>query len=140
MRDDKARTVLATEYSSIPGMGGRARLTETVNEIIRHEYRDILPAIATGQSSCDCRKDLIGGLGNRWGRNRSTIERAVAISTVLNCMNACGLAGYRNHSEFSLSRQLRDVLSSAIMINNDRILANTTAPSMLLATPSTLRG
>jgi acyl-CoA dehydrogenase len=64
----------------------------------------------------------------------------IAISTLLNCMNACGLAGYRNHSEFSLSRQLRDVLSSAIMINNDRILANTTAPSMLLATPSTLRG
>ncbi|HZP44657.1 MAG TPA: acyl-CoA dehydrogenase family protein [Candidatus Binataceae bacterium] len=62
-----------------------------------------------------------------------------AIATVLDCLNACGLAGYRNKGEFSISRQLRDILSSAIMINNERILANTTGASMLLATPSTLR-
>ena len=39
-------------------------------------------------------------------------------------MQACGLSGYRNDGEFSIGRHLRDVLSSPIMINNDRILAN----------------
>ena len=34
------------------------------------------------------------------------------------------LSGYRNDSEFSIGRHLRDILSSPIMINNDRILAN----------------
>jgi acyl-CoA dehydrogenase len=61
-------------------------------------------------------------------------EQAVAV--VLDAARACGLAGYRNDSEFSIGRHLRDVLSSPIMINNDRILANL-APSLLLtAVPS----
>ena len=39
-------------------------------------------------------------------------------------MRACGLSGYRTDGDFSIERQLRDVLSSPIMINNDRILAS----------------
>ena len=48
----------------------------------------------------------------------------LAIATVMSALQACGLSGYRNDSEFSIGRHLRDVLSSPIMINNDRILAN----------------
>ncbi len=48
----------------------------------------------------------------------------LATSIVLSAMRACGLSGYRCDSEFSIERHLRDVLSSPIMINNDRILAN----------------
>ena len=47
-----------------------------------------------------------------------------ALATVMSAMQACGLAGYRNDGEFSISRPLRDILSASIMINNDRILAN----------------
>jgi acyl-CoA dehydrogenase len=61
-----------------------------------------------------------------------------AISTVMSCMNAIGLSGYRESGDFSISRQLRDVLSSSIMINNDRIIANATAASMLIETPSSI--
>ena len=46
----------------------------------------------------------------------------MATSTVMSAMQACGLSGYRNDGEFSVSRHLRDVLSSSIMINNERIL------------------
>ncbi len=42
-------------------------------------------------------------------------------------MRACGLAGYRNDGDFAIGRYLRDILSSPIMINNDRILANAEA-------------
>jgi len=63
----------------------------------------------------------------------------LATATVTSAMRACGLAGYRNDSEFSIGRHLRDVLSAPIMINNDRILANL-APSVLLSpTPTSLR-
>ena len=48
----------------------------------------------------------------------------LAVATVMSAMQACGLAGYRNDSEFSIGRHLRDILSSPIMISNDRILAN----------------
>lgn len=37
----------------------------------------------------------------------------------------CGIQGYRNDSPSSLARLMRDALSAPIMINNDRILGNT---------------
>jgi acyl-CoA dehydrogenase len=63
----------------------------------------------------------------------------MAVSTVMSAMQACGLSGYRNDSEFSLGRHLRDILSSPIMINNDRILANVAAASLLGGVPASLR-
>ncbi len=33
----------------------------------------------------------------------------------------CGLSGYRNDSEYSLSRHIRDSYGAALMVNNDRI-------------------
>jgi acyl-CoA dehydrogenase len=63
----------------------------------------------------------------------------LAIATVLSCMQACGLSGYRNDGEFSVARHLRDVLSSSIMINNDRILANAASASLLIEVPHLLR-
>jgi len=37
----------------------------------------------------------------------------------MSSLQASGLTGYRNDSEFSIGRHLRDVLSSPIMINNE---------------------
>jgi acyl-CoA dehydrogenase len=57
----------------------------------------------------------------------------------MSALQACGLAGYRNDGEFSISRPLRDILSASIMISNDRILANAAAAPLLLEVPSSLR-
>src|SRR5207244_12496624 len=56
----------------------------------------------------------------------------LAAATVMSAMRACGLSGYRNDGDYTIGRYLRDVLSSPIMINNDRILANL-APSALVS-------
>jgi acyl-CoA dehydrogenase len=63
----------------------------------------------------------------------------LAVATVMSAMQACGLSGYRNDGEFSVGRQLRDILSSPIMISNDRILANIGTASLLSGTPASLR-
>ena len=63
----------------------------------------------------------------------------LAVSIVMSAMQACGLAGYRNDGEFSIGRHLRDILSSPIMISNDRILANIAAASLLSGAPASLR-
>jgi len=63
----------------------------------------------------------------------------LAVQTAMNAMRACGLAGYRNDGEFSVGRHLRDALSSPLMINNDRILANIAAASLMSGVPATLR-
>ncbi len=45
-------------------------------------------------------------------------------------MQICGIMGYKNDSKFSIGRHLRDALSAALMVGNDRIFA--TNASMLL--------
>jgi acyl-CoA dehydrogenase len=62
----------------------------------------------------------------------------LAVATVMSAMQTCGLAGYRNDGEFSIGRHLRDILSSPIMINNDRILGNAAAASLLNGIPDSL--
>ncbi|HTS39575.1 MAG TPA: acyl-CoA dehydrogenase family protein [Xanthobacteraceae bacterium] len=56
----------------------------------------------------------------------------LAISIVTSALQACGLSGYRNDGEFSVARQMRDILSSSIMINNDRILSNVASTALLV--------
>jgi len=62
----------------------------------------------------------------------------LAIAIVSSTLQACGLAGYRNDGEFSVTRHLRDALSSAVMINNDRILGNVANAAMLVEVPALL--
>jgi acyl-CoA dehydrogenase len=63
----------------------------------------------------------------------------LAAQTVMHAMRAAGLSGYRNDSEYSIGRHLRDVLSSPIMINNDRILANMATPVLMRPMAASLR-
>jgi acyl-CoA dehydrogenase len=63
----------------------------------------------------------------------------MAIATVMSALQASGLSGYRNDGASSIGRHLRDVLSSTIMINNDRILANAATAALLTEVPIWLR-
>jgi acyl-CoA dehydrogenase len=63
----------------------------------------------------------------------------LAVSVVMSAMRACGLSGYRADGDFTLGRHLRDVLSSPIMINNDRILANLSSGSLMTPIPTSMR-
>ena len=63
----------------------------------------------------------------------------LAVETVMAAMRATGLSGYRNDSDVSIGRALRDVLSSPIMINNDRILSNLSSSTLLSDIPSSIR-
>jgi acyl-CoA dehydrogenase len=62
----------------------------------------------------------------------------LAVAVVMSALKAGGLSGYRNDTEFTLGRHLRDVLSSPIMINNDRILANIAPALVMSAVPTSL--
>jgi acyl-CoA dehydrogenase len=63
----------------------------------------------------------------------------LAVQTVMNAMRATGLSGYRNDTDVSVGRSLRDILSSPIMINNDRILSSLTASTILSDIPAGIR-
>lgn len=55
----------------------------------------------------------------------------LAVSAAMSALRACGLPGYRNDTEFSVARPLRDLLSAPLMISNDRILSNIGRASLL---------
>ena len=59
----------------------------------------------------------------------------LAVETVMAAMRATGLSGYRNDTDVSIGRALRDILSSPIMINNDRILASLSSSTLLSDIP-----
>ena len=63
----------------------------------------------------------------------------LAVASVLHAMRACGLSGYRNDTDVSIGRHLRDVLSAPIMINNDRVLASMGSATLMSAVPVSLR-
>jgi acyl-CoA dehydrogenase len=54
-----------------------------------------------------------------------------ALQVVHEVLMICGMAGYKNGTEYSVGRHLRDLYSAPLMINNDRIAHNTA--SLLLA-------
>jgi acyl-CoA dehydrogenase len=82
----------------------------------------------------------LGSLGFQSSINLLKVEASeLAVATVMSTMRACGLAGFRNDGDFSVGRQLRDVLSAPLMINNDRILTNIASASLMSAMPATLR-
>jgi acyl-CoA dehydrogenase len=63
----------------------------------------------------------------------------MAVDIVMICHRTCGLAGYRNDGEVSIGRHIRDILSSPIMISNDRILTSMGNATLMSGVPTSLR-
>jgi acyl-CoA dehydrogenase len=102
----------------------RAIITANLDTYANHEYDERALASLDFQSSINLLK----------------VEASeLAVQTVMSAMRACGLSGYRNDGEFSVGRLLRDVLSSPLMINNERILGNIATSSLMSGVPTSLR-
>jgi len=85
--------------------------------------------------------DALAGLEFQTRLNLHKVTASeLATAVVASTLQANGLSGYRNDGEFSVTRHLRDVLSSSIMINNDRILANSASAALLVDVAPALTG
>lgn len=90
--------------------------------------------------NCSTQEDKVGSMDFQNSMNLLKVTTSeLAISIVMRTMRICGLVGYRNDGEFSISRYLRDVLSSSLMIHNDRILANSATAALVIEAPQDLR-
>jgi len=75
--------------------------------------------------------DVLATIGFALKMNNLKVSTSrLVVQVVHEAMLICGIAAYKNDSEFSLGRQLRDAHSAALMIGNDRIHAK--SASMLL--------
>lgn len=57
--------------------------------------------------------------------NLKTGTSQMVVQVVNHALLICGINGYKNDTKFSVGRHLRDVLSAALMVSNDRIFGNT---------------
>lgn len=70
--------------------------------------------------------DQLSGLGFAISMNSvKTIASTLVVDVVSRSLLICGIAAYAANTPYSLGRQLRDAHGAALMINNDRILQNT---------------
>lgn len=98
--------------------------------------RDLIAAALQRYESAAMTTDGLDALDFQAAMNLLKVSASEqAIATVMSAMQVCGLSGYRNDGEFSVGRHLRDLLSSAVMINNDRIISNAISASMLMDIP-----
>jgi acyl-CoA dehydrogenase len=116
---------------------GAAQLTKVLSTL-----RTLRAVLSGSLKAYESKMDDPQALGSLDFQSQITLTKVevseLAVATVLSAMRVCGLSGYRCDSEFSVERHLRDVLSSPLMINNDRILASLAGTSLLAPVPTSL--
>ncbi|MFI4999340.1 MAG: acyl-CoA dehydrogenase family protein [Reyranellales bacterium] len=128
----RARAFVRAEAKKKPGVasaGGR-RLAEAASRL-QLMKSNVVSSLRQYEAAIGS-EDRLSALSFAVAMNNLKVASSeMAVEVVGQALLICGLAGYRNDSPFSVSRHLRDAHSAALMVNNDRILANTA--NLLLA-------
>ncbi|HTT86879.1 MAG TPA: acyl-CoA dehydrogenase family protein [Acidimicrobiales bacterium] len=122
---DRARRFVRAEARKNPGVTSPAavRLAELMcvyqqmSALVQHCARSF-------DSACDD-PDVLAGMGFAISMNSLKVSAStLVVDIVSKAMVICGITGYREDSPYSLGRLLRDAHGAAVMVNNDRIIAN----------------
>jgi acyl-CoA dehydrogenase len=128
----------ATQNAAAQAAPGASHLTRAM--MLLRALRGSIAAAVTSYEQAAVEPERLEAIDFQAGMNLLKVNSSErAIETVLHALQACGLSGYRNDGEFSVARSLRDVLSSSIMINNERILAGAASSLLLFEVPARLR-
>ncbi|WP_024516079.1 acyl-CoA dehydrogenase family protein [Bradyrhizobium sp. Tv2a-2] len=104
------------------------------------KLRAVIAANLRSYATCERDERALSSVDFQSSINLLKVEASeLAVAAVMHAMRACGLSGYRNDSDVSIGRHLRDVLSAPIMINNDRILSSMGTATLMSAVPASLR-
>jgi acyl-CoA dehydrogenase len=137
----KAQTFIrhAMRQSNGQSPPGAAHFTQAVSTL--RTLRGVLSSALRSYETALADDKTIGSLEFQSMITLTKVQASeMAVSVVLSSMRACGLSGYRNDTEFTIGRHLRDILSAPLMINNDRILANLAGTSLMTPLPSSIGG
>lgn len=122
----RARTYVRAEARKKAGTvpPGALRLAEAVN-LLQLMKSNVVAAAKQYEAALGSPEKLTALAFAVTMNNLKTGTSQMAVQVVNQALLICGIAGYRNDSDFSVCRHLRDAHSAALMVNNDRILANT---------------
>lgn len=122
---DLARRFVQAEARRKPGTtpASSVRMAETV--VLHQQFIDMVRASLARFEEADTDVERLSSIGFGIGMNALKVAAStLVVDIVRECMLVCGLASYRLDSPYSLGRHLRDAMGAALMVNNDRIMAN----------------
>lgn len=103
---------------------GAARLAALM--VTRQEFAATVDSLMTRYLSIMDDPDATSAVDFMVAINTLKISASTAVVDAVNqALLICGIQGYREDTEYSLGRILRDAHGAAVMVNNDRIAGNT---------------
>lgn len=124
----RAQSYLRAEVRKRPGdrPPGALRLAETVSTL--QEMKSVIMTGLTAYERAKALEEHLSSISFSIAMNNVKIASSQAAAEIVrNVLLINGIYGYRNDSPYSVARHMRDALSASIMINNDRILGNTSS-------------
>jgi len=131
----KARAFVRNQARAKPGTTppSALRLAEVVSllQTMRANVHDVANECEMLMSQPDAGTGVLSSIAFALKMNNVKVSTSLGTADIVHrCLLICGIMGYKNDSKFSLGQQLRDSVSAALMVSNDRIYA--TNADMLL--------
>ncbi|PRZ42507.1 acyl-CoA dehydrogenase [Antricoccus suffuscus] len=122
---DKARKFVQAAARKTPGTvpPNALRLAELTN--VLSQLHHVVIGTRTRYAEVADDPDQTTSIGFAVSMNALKVSAStLVVDIVQRALLICGMAGYANHSPFTLGRLLRDAYGAQLMVNNDRINAN----------------
>jgi acyl-CoA dehydrogenase len=123
---ENARRFVRKAARSKPGTTppGALRLVEVVTQ--HQELAELVHGAATRFDAVAADDDVLTSVGFAIAMNNVKLSASTqVIDIVTKSLLVVGIAGYREDGPFAMGRLVRDAYGGALMVNNDRIAANT---------------
>ena len=116
---------------STPPSALRLAEVHSMLQTMRANVHDVAAECEALMSQPDAGTEVLSSIAFALKMNNVKVNTSTVLSDIVHrCLSICGIMGYKNDSKFSIGLHLRDALSAALMVSNDRIYA--TNASMLL--------
>lgn len=121
----KARKFVRKAASKSPGATPPSALRLAELFVVHEQMVDTVFGAAAKFEAIADSPDELGSIGFAVKINSVKVTAStLVIDIVGKAMQICGIAGYREDSDLSIGRHLRDAHGSAIMVSNERILGH----------------
>jgi acyl-CoA dehydrogenase len=122
---DRARRFVRAEARKNPGVTSPAALRLAELMTIYQQMEALVHGAAAHYDAVCDDNEALAGMGFAIAMNGLKVSSStLVVDVVSRALIICGIAGYREDSPYSLGRLLRDAHGAAVMVNNDRIIAN----------------
>ena len=123
---NRARAFVRAEARKKPGATPPGALRVAEATTLLNQMRATIVAAIRQVEEAQGEPDRLTAMSFAISMNTLKVGAAQTLVRIVEqALLVCGLNGYRNDSEYSVARHLRDAHSAPLMISNDRILGNT---------------